>query len=72
MVVGEDGNLDNVGLGRIGILFGSSNRCPVVESNQDVVPETLLVGTKYQALRFKILIHVLLNVFEVIIFPHVV
>ena len=50
MVVGQDGELDGVGLGvRLGVLLGSSGRRPVVESNRDVVPQILLAGTKYQA-----------------------
>ena len=57
VVVGEDGELDDVGLGQIGIHFGSSDRRPVVESNWDVVPETLLTGTEYQAFRFQVVIH---------------
>ena len=56
MVVGQDGELDGIGLGvRLGVLLRSSGRCPVVESDRDLVPQILLAGTKYQASNFQVI-----------------
>ena len=58
MVVGQDRELDAVGLGvQVGVLLGFSARHPVIESDRDVVPEILFAGTKYQAYDLQIVAH---------------
>ena len=57
MVVSQDGNLDNIGLGvSVGVLLGTSGSRPVVESDWDVVSEILLACTKYQASNLQVIV----------------